>query len=155
MILLGSPFFPQFILFYFTKWQFFLEKPSCTLKNTSFSISSKLFTKYQKSVVKKFMGTYKLLASRLLLTCCYNKIWVFLLQCVPPYYNDVKLLQTPHIYIFQIGNEKPHLSHTLSWAKFYYHKKNHIPHCNVYSLKQNIIQMYQLQVPLGKVQVRV
>jgi hypothetical protein len=56
MILLGSPFFPEFILFYFAKWQFFLEKTSCTLKNTSFSISLKLFTKYQKSVVKKFMG---------------------------------------------------------------------------------------------------
>jgi hypothetical protein len=54
MFLLGSPFFPQFILF--CKVAIFLGKTSHTLKNTSFSISSKLFTKYQKSVVNKFMS---------------------------------------------------------------------------------------------------
>jgi hypothetical protein len=88
-------------LLYFAKWQYFLEKTSCTLKNTSFSISSKLFYQISKICCKKIHGylpTYKLLASRLLLTCCYNKLWFFLLQCVPSY-NDVKLLQTPHIYV--------------------------------------------------------
>ncbi len=98
MFLLGNPFFPQFILF--CKVAIFSWKIKLYIENYLFLNFIEIIYQISKICCKKIHGLgYKLLASRLLLTCCYNKIWFFLLQCVP-YYNDVKLLQTPYIYIY-------------------------------------------------------